>query len=394
MMSNNKSYNKVNFHKHSLSDNFVINSERCKEPRLKVKNKTRNNNNIKDCRTLTIVKINPHLLKTFFKKEITTDRQITLSNQKYKSIDNFLITPIKKKSEKISSPSTISHFSDNFTVSSRLNLHRKLAKILCNKNEERIYKKSSYEISSKMSEINNKSNKERPIPKIKSKIGMNNFIIRDSRFISDPIEYIVRSKYNQKVSDEFYKKRKKILKEQIRINADKFYKMKNKMPYEDVYSKTEKEEKKEKRKQDNQDLLTKSENEYKKTKDFYFQSLYKKNQEQSKIIAELILKMKKGENTNKMRANIDENNAPAVLVENLENSIFLKNILKTRNVQLDEDLELNNVAKMKKELKETELETMKALKGIDNPRFLKEKFTNNTQIRFKGLNGKYFGIAC
>lgn len=393
MMSNNKSYNKVNFHKHSLSDNFVINSEGCKEPRLKVKNKTRNNN-IKDCRTLTIVKINPHLLKTFFKKEITTDRQITLSNQKYKSIDNFLITPIKKKSEKISFPSTISQFSDNFTVSSRLNLHRKLAKILCNKNEERIYKKSSYEISSKMSEINNKSNKERPIPKIKSKIGMNNFIIRDSRFISDPIEYIVRSKYNQKVSDEFYKKRKKILKEQIRINADKFYKMKNKMPYEDVYSKTEKEEKKEKRKQDNQDLLTKSENEYKKTKDFYFQSLHKKNQEQSKIIAELILKMKKGENKNKMRANIDENNAPAVLVENLENSIFLKNILKKRNVQLDEDLELNNVEKMKKELKETELETMKALKGIDNPRFLKEKFTNNTQIRFKGLNGKYFGIAC
>ena len=104
--------------------------------------------------------------------------------------------------------------------------------------------------------------------------------------------------------------------------------------------------------------------------------------------------MKKGENTNKMRANIDENNAPAVLVENLENSIFLKNILKKRNVQLDEDLELNNVEKMKKELKETELETMKALKGIDNPRFLKEKFTNNTQIRFKGLNGKYFGIAC
>ena len=100
------------------------------------------------------------------------------------------------------------------------------------------------------------------------------------------------------------------------------------MPYEDVYSKTEKEEKKEKRKQDNQDLLTKSENEYKKTKDFYFQSLHKKNQEQSKIIAELILKMKKGENTDKMRANIDENNAPAVLVENLENSIFLKNILK------------------------------------------------------------------
>ena len=43
MMSNNKSYNKVNFHKHSLSDNFVINSERCKEPRLKVKNKGNSN---------------------------------------------------------------------------------------------------------------------------------------------------------------------------------------------------------------------------------------------------------------------------------------------------------------------------------------------------------------
>lgn len=390
MMSNSKSYNKVSFHQHSLSDNFVINRERYNEQRFKTKNK----NNIKNCKTLTLSKKNPLPLKTIYKKEITTERQITLSNKKYKSIDNILFTPIKKKSEKISFPSTISHFSENCTVSSRLNLHKKLAKILCNKNEEKIYKKRSYEISSLVQEIHNKSNKERPIPKIRSKIGINNFIIRDSRFVSDPIEYIVRSKYNQKVSDEFYRKRKKLLKDQIRINADKFYKLKNKMPYEDVYTQTEKEEKKEKVQQDNQDFLTQSENEYKKTKNFYFQSLQKKNEEQSKIIAELILKMNKGENNNKIRANIDENNAPSVLVENLENSIFLKNILKKRNVILDEDLELNNLTKIKKELKKTELETLKALKGVDNPRFLKEKFTNNTQTRFKGLNGNYFGIAC
>ena len=57
--------------------------------------------------------------------------------------------------------------------------------------------------------------------KIRTKKGMTNFIIRDSGFISDPREYIIRSKYNQKVSDEYFQKKKRLEREQIKMNSEK-----------------------------------------------------------------------------------------------------------------------------------------------------------------------------
>lgn len=292
-------------------------------------------------------------------------------------------TPIKKKVKKLQLQFNTTSI---LNKSNRLLLNKKLFHIMNEPQRTIIGNKQFYEYEKEFNAM--KAQKERNIPKIKTKKGMNNFIIRDSRFISDPREYIIRSKYNQKVSDEYFQKKKRLEIEQIKINSEKFYKLKNKNPYEEErYSK-------EKRKCNIKiDGYEDLERRYKQTKEKYLTLFDKKNKEQGKILAELILNMEKGD----PEESIDEEDLmgpPIILLENLKNTIYLKKILKKKNLEVDEDIGFNNAQLIKKELKEAEMKTMLALKGNDNPRFLKTHFTKNTQSKYFGLNGKYFGVAC
>ena len=108
---------------------------------------------------------------------------------------------------------------------------------------------------------------------------------------------------------------------------------------------------------------------------------------------ELYLNMEKG-NPDESINEEDLLGPPIILLDNLKHTIYLKKILKKKNLGADEDIGFNNPQVIKKELKEAEMKTMLALKGTDNPRFLRTHFTKNTQTKYVGLNGKYFGVAC
>ena len=388
---------KIIYHKHSSSQVPLMHSKTIIPSKTDVSHtKTRNKNRHQKSSmamhiaTLSSNEIEPTLSQLnspFYDSNQTTDYTISKVNGRFKSLssnkDTSQFTPIKRREKKIDLHMNTTSINNK---SNRVLLNKKIVRILNDPQRTVIGNKqfSNYEKEFKAL----KTQKERSIPKIRTKKGMTNFIIRDSGFISDPREYIIRSKYNQKVSDEYFQKKKRLEREQIKMNSEKFYKLKNKNPYkEESYSK---EKRKFTIKIEGYDDL---ERKYKETKEKFFTLFDKKSKEQGKKLAELILNMEKG-NPDESINEEDLLGPPIILLDNLKHTIYLKKILKKKNLGADEDIGFNNPQVIKKELKEAEMKTMQALKGTDNPRFLRTHFTKNTQTKYVGLNGKYFGVAC
>ena len=320
----------------------------------------------------------------------------------------------------------------SFTRRTKLYLLKKIQeKLDTNKDHKRLPKQDiTKELQSK---FKGKSRKERPLLRINLSKGINNFIIRDSRHIADPEEYILRSKYNLKVSDEFYRQKQLYLKEHIQSNIDKFYRIRDKKPCEEVLQSESNtntntninsimnndnapipltngnSDNKEQQQQPNFVRTRKSRNktrkkitlcyrtsedDYHNTKEQYFQTVHEGYMERSKILADLILNMKPGENKDEFMENLDNKKDPIILRNCLENSIYLKKINKKKFLVIDEDVGLNDGNLLRQEIKRTKYETIRALKGMETPRFLKEKFSHKTHVKYKSTSGKYFGVVC
>ena len=387
---------KIIYHNHSNSQVPLMHSktiipsktEASHHPRTRNKNRHQKSSMGMHITTLSSNEIEPTLSQInspVYDSNQTTDNTISKVNGRFKSLtsnkETSQFTPIKRREKKIEL-----HVDTTNNKINRVLLNKKIVRIL-NEPQRTIIGNKKFSNYEKEFEAL-KTQKERGIPKIKTNKGMNDFIIRDSRFVSNPREYIIRSKYNQKVSDEYFQKKKRLEREQIKLNSEKFYKLKNKNPYkEESYSK---EKRKFTIKVERFDDL---ERKYKETKEQFFTLFDKRSKEQGKILAELILNMEKG-NSDESINEEDLLGPPIILLDNLKNTIYLKKILKKKNLGVDEDIGFNNPQVIKKELKEAEMKTMLVLKSTDNPRFLRTHFTKNTQTKYVGLNGKYFGVAC
>ena len=322
----------------------------------------------------------------------------------------------------------------SFTRRTKLYLLKKIQeKLDTNKDHKCLPKQDiTKELQSK---FKGKSRKERPLLRINLSKGINNFIIRDSRHIADPEEYILRSKYNLKVSDEFYRQKQLYLKEHIQSNIDKFYRIRDKKPCEEVLQSESNantntninsimnndnapipltngnSDNKEQQQQQKPNFVRTrksrnktrkkitlcyrtSEDDYHNTKEQYFQTVHEGYMERSKILADLILNMKPGENKDEFMENLDNKKDPIILRNCLDNSIYLNKINKKKFLVIDEDVGLNDGNLLRQEIKRTKYETIRALKGMETPRFLKEKFSHKTHVKYKSTSGKYFGVVC
>ena len=344
-----------------------------------------------------------------------------------------IITDVKLSQQKEKEKRKHSH-PKSFTRRTKLYLLKKIQdKLDTNNDHKRLPRQDiTKELQSK---FKGKSKKERPLLKINLSKGINNFIIRDSRHIADPEEYILRSKYNLKVSDEFYRQKQLYLKEHIQSNIDKFYRIRDKKPCEEILhtdnnnvntinsvnaitssnnnnaaasttnavSTNDKEQKQNfirNRKSRNRTRkkttlrYRTSEDDYHSTKEQYFQTVHEGYMERSKILADLILNMKPGENKAEFMENLNNKKDPIILRNCLDNSIYLNKINKKKYLVIDEDVGLNDGNVLRQEIKKTKYETIRALKGMDTPRFLKEKFSHKTHVKYKSTSGKYFGVVC
>ena len=219
-----------------------------------------------------------------------------------------------------------------------------------------------------------------------TKQAMNNLIIRDSRFDSDPIEEIIRSKYHQRIFEEFTAKREKMIRDRIEEDNKRFDKIKRHLPIEEIL--------KLKKKENKEDSFRTIEEEYEEVKTEYNTNCEKRRKEQSKILADLILNMSKGENIEEFRNTAEVGSEPLVMRENLMNSVYLKKIMKKRQLSMDEEIDLSDAEKLKNQIRSTRLDMIKVLREKDKPIFLKESFNKTTNVKYKGIQGKYFGVAC
>ena len=228
--------------------------------------------------------------------------------------------------------------------------------------------------------------KEKDIPMVCTKQAMNNLLIRDSRFNSDPIEEIIRSKYHQRIFEEFTAKREKMIRDRIEEDNKRFDKIKRHLPIEEIL--------KLKKKENKEDSFRTIEEEYEEVKTEYNTNCEKRRKEQSKILADLILNMSKGENIEEFRNTAEVGSEPLVMRENLMNSVYLKKIMKKRQLSMDEEIDLSDAEKLKNQIRSTRLDMIKVLREKDKPIFLKESFNKTTNVKYKGIQGKYFGVAC
>ena len=405
----------------------------------------RKSRNINSCTTTELTSFPSLNLKTTISLTTTSTNNNTTTNKppppftrnkKVKpTLIRRIITDVKLSQQKEKEKRKHNH-PKSFTRRTKLYLLKKIQdKLDTNNDHKRLPRQDiTKELQSK---FKGKSKKERPLLKINLSKGINNFIIRDSRHIADPEEYILRSKYNLKVSDEFYRQKQLYLKEHIQSNIDKFYRIRDKKPCEEILhnevntnvntvnsvnaitssnnnnnavasttnavSNNDKEQQQNfirNRKSRNRTRkkttlrYRTSEDDYHSTKEQYFQTVHEGYMERSKILADLILNMKPGENKAEFMENLDNKKDPIILRNCLDNSIYLNKINKKKYLVIDEDVGLNDGNVLRQEIKKTKYETIRALKGMDTPRFLKEKFSHKTHVKYKSTSGKYFGVVC
>ena len=95
-----------------------------------------------------------------------------------------------------------------------------------------------------------------------------------------------------------------------------------------------------------------------------------------------------------------ESHQPKLVEPNLLHEVNLKKILRQSKNKIniikegDDDLGLDNIDNVRKERKDIEYQFFKVLKDERTPKFLKNNFNISTVKRFKGVSGKYFGVAC
>ena len=95
-----------------------------------------------------------------------------------------------------------------------------------------------------------------------------------------------------------------------------------------------------------------------------------------------------------------ESHQPKLIEPNLLHEVNLKKILRQSKNKIniikegDDDLGLDNIENVRKERKDIEYQFFKVLKDQRTPKFLKNNFNLSTVKRFKGVSGKYFGVAC
>ena len=95
-----------------------------------------------------------------------------------------------------------------------------------------------------------------------------------------------------------------------------------------------------------------------------------------------------------------ESHHPKLVEPNLLHEVNLKKLLRQSKNKInvikegDEDLGLDNIDNVRKERKDIEYQYFKVLKGKRTPKFLKNNFNLTTVKRYKGVSGKYFGVAC
>ena len=95
-----------------------------------------------------------------------------------------------------------------------------------------------------------------------------------------------------------------------------------------------------------------------------------------------------------------ESHQPKLVEANLLHEVNLKKILRQSKNKIniikegDDDLGLDNIENVRKERKDIEYQYFKVLKDQRTPKFLKNNFNLTTVKRFKGVSGKYFGVAC
>lgn len=137
-----------------------------------------------------------------------------------------------------------------------------------------------------------------------------------------------------------------------------------------------------------------SEEEYKEVKEQH-DILFKKHiKSQGLSLANMILNMEKNEDINNNEDPVCSQTS--IVFKNLDNTIYLRKLLKHRNMMKegDDDLGIDDVERIRTERKDTEYKMVKAMNTLGNPKFLKNKFGKNTVKQFKGVSGKFFGVVC
>lgn len=266
-----------------------------------------------------------------------------------------------------------------------------------------------------------KENKvEATLPFLTSSAAMTKYLIREYKD-EQTKDYILNSKKQMIISDKFFEQYHEKLKKRSALLLENFEKVKHfsildsnlgVINEEKNYALTERKRKNTSSKKtslrssrnptqcntsskSNYDLIYKnSEEEYKEVKEQH-DILFKKHiKSQGLSLANMILSMEKNEDIN----NNEETVSPrtSIVFKNLDNTIYLRKLLKHRNVMKegDDDLGIDDVEKIRTERKDTEYKMVKAMNTLGNPKFLKNKFGKNTVRQFKGVSGKFFGVVC
>lgn len=232
--------------------------------------------------------------------------------------------------------------------------------------------------------VRRKKETSKTIPKITTKIAMNNLLIKDSRMLANSKDGIARTTYHQQIYDDFALRKKEKIKEKIKFNSKKFERLKSLVPIDEIETELS---------NDRYNLLhTDHERAYNEAKMSYRKSRHLKVKSQARILSKLISNMKRGENIEELGE--VQKNEKIILRKNLQNSIYLAQILKKKNLSEDEEMGLFSLNDLKRHVKQSNVEFNKVLKGFSVPRFLKTSFNKNTNQQCRALEGKFFGLPC
>lgn len=118
-----------------------------------------------------------------------------------------------------------------------------------------------------------------------------------------------------------------------------------------------------------------------------------KIEKEGKNLADMMLNIEKDESITRYQE--DQSNI-VVSHRNLQNAIARRRILrgKGRYNEEDEILGISDVNQFRHKRNLTLYDISRTLKNFKGSKFLKNKFRNNTLVRYKGVNGKFFGVVC
>lgn len=237
----------------------------------------------------------------------------------------------------------------------------------------------------------------RVLPKMSTKNGINNFLIRNNNNETEPDEIIKSSMNKNTITENFFtiqheKRRTKVIQLSNEFNLRKlptsFY------YFGKVLKESKRLSKPPKQQQHHQletvEKMSDSEKEYRKVKERFAKISKQQNDEKALIYANLVFKNRITDDNKQ-----SNNTTMKVLRNNLNNIIYLRNILKTKVSLLteEEEIGIGAIKDMKKSNKEEEYNTSRVLKNCP-PNFIKNKLKTKTHRRFQSVEGKYFGVVC